>query len=372
MVRLDYRPGGAEDQEVHVCWKKKRILRKLEERGWDLVPGSEPGPSAGLCFQQKTNGCKCGADWKMFPRRAVDCLGAKTALAKLLGQSQLAHLCPTTFVSLKDFRQYLMDRRRRTFWKHEEEGDEYGKWYVKISHLNARQGVRCFSTAEDAEDYAENLSKSEPRWLKYVLQAEIPNPVTIDGHKVMLRCWSCLTVSRDGVHLNISRRLRVNRMLSKFGDDSNMDSNVLNSEQNAFDDSSDWPLYQPLWEDCARAVEKVVGGLLRRWERDAAVRPPPVGDGGPVGWYNLFGFDFVPTYSKPWGTAGAPGAALVEVNVDPSVCHKCTETTAFAEDWVDAFAEGLTVDGQFAASSDDMFHTVHLDYKPNVASSCDC
>eukprot|EP01062_Namystynia_karyoxenos_P083973 TRINITY_DN9789_c0_g1_i1.p1 TRINITY_DN9789_c0_g1~~TRINITY_DN9789_c0_g1_i1.p1 ORF type:complete len:405 (+),score=85.81 TRINITY_DN9789_c0_g1_i1:75-1289(+) len=352
------------ERTAHACWKKKRVLRELELRGWELLRSDAKPPyppNLRFCFQQRTHGCSCGAPWRMLPRRCVDIIGAKTALARLLSESGLQHLAPTTFRSLSDFRQHLAQQPRGSPRTRQRAKDECGgRWFVKVSHLNARQGVRCLHSAEEAKGWAEDINRTQPRWWRYVIQAEVRRPTLVEGHKVMLRLWAVIVITAPwtatgrrqplqqqqvddaAVELHISRRLRVNKMLAPFAghcSDGDVNSDVQNSDENAFADSTEWVHYCPLWEGAAATATSVTEALLARWKADAAVcpPPPPLGDGS-SGWYNNLAFDFVPSDTDEAGNSSAtPRPVLVEVNVDPSMCHRCSETLAFAEELVDSF-----------------------------------
>eukprot|EP01062_Namystynia_karyoxenos_P083974 TRINITY_DN9789_c0_g1_i2.p1 TRINITY_DN9789_c0_g1~~TRINITY_DN9789_c0_g1_i2.p1 ORF type:complete len:394 (+),score=39.68 TRINITY_DN9789_c0_g1_i2:75-1256(+) len=283
------------ERTAHACWKKKRVLRELELRGWELLRSDAKPPyppNLRFCFQQRTHGCSCGAPWRMLPRRCVDIIGAKTALARLLSESGLQHLAPTTFRSLSDFRQHLAQQPRGSPRTRQRAKDECGgRWFVKVSHLNARQGVRCLHSAEEAKGWAEDINRTQPRWWRYVIQAEVRRPTLVEGHKVMLRLWAVIVITAPwtatgrrqplqqqqvddaAVELHISRRLRVNKMLAPFAghcSDGDVNSDVQNSDENAFADSTEWVHYCPLWEGAAATATSVTEALLARWKADAA------------------------------------------------------------------------------------------------------
>eukprot|EP01061_Rhynchopus_euleeides_P015351 TRINITY_DN26215_c0_g1_i1.p2 TRINITY_DN26215_c0_g1~~TRINITY_DN26215_c0_g1_i1.p2 ORF type:complete len:352 (+),score=112.00 TRINITY_DN26215_c0_g1_i1:69-1124(+) len=315
----------------HSCWKKKHITRALVRRGWKkelAARGAEACPNGGVCYVQKVNGCKCMADWKLLPKAYVDCIGGKVSLAKMLVRDNLTHLGPRTFFKYSTFCEALDAGVLPT---------SGSKWYVKVSHMNARRGVSCYPSAEEARRYCETLETDKPAWFRYVIQEEVPRLYLFNGRKMLLRLWSFISVhgGTGDIWLHVNRRLRANAMRSGYDPDSTgRDADVEHCTDNVFESTTDdWDHFESVWDQCFMACHKVVKSMVTLWQKKGI--PPPQEEG--TGRFNHLAFDFIPSVNPD----GSIKPYLLEVNVDPSFCNKCTETAGFAEDVVNFFVEQI-------------------------------
>ena len=305
-----------EEKTFHSCWKKKHITRILSRRGWkkDLAAkGAEACANGGICYVQKVNGCKCMADWKLLPKAYVDCIGGKVSLAKMLIRDNLTQIAPKTFFHYTTFCDAIDSGLLPPTGS---------KWYVKISHMNARRGVTCYNTAEEARTFCATLEVDKPAWFRYVIQQEVPNLYLYNGKKMLLRLWSFISVhgGTGDIWLHINRRLRANAMRVGYDPDSTeRDSDVEHCTDNVFQSTSeDWDQYDQVWDQCALACHKVVKSMVALWDKKGI--PPKMREGS--GQYNHLAFDFIPSVQAD----GSVKPLLLEVNVDPSFCNNCTET----------------------------------------------
>ena len=262
------------------------------------------------------HGCPCRARWRCIPRGYANVLGGKVSMARLFRAYKLNHLCPTTYISLQEYTE-----------RHEAEEDgQIVKWFVKVSHGNSRKGMICATCPDDIAAHVSTF----PRNFRYVIQREVDNPLLIDGYKALLRLWVLMTVHQDGsVGLHFSRRLRVNRLQSKYdAEDPSPKGDMCHHPPNIFDDSSTWAHYPVYWHSCVEVAELILRTMLDRWRTRPSLHPPLIlrPDGG---MYNIFAMDYVPN------TKGE--SVLIETNVDPGFKNRCSETILAAHDFVDFF-----------------------------------
>eukprot|EP01064_Diplonema_japonicum_P036418 TRINITY_DN8160_c0_g1_i1.p1 TRINITY_DN8160_c0_g1~~TRINITY_DN8160_c0_g1_i1.p1 ORF type:complete len:381 (+),score=55.68 TRINITY_DN8160_c0_g1_i1:81-1145(+) len=312
----------------HSCWKKKHIIRILANRGWQSEPasmGCEACKQGGICYVQKSRGCKCGASWKLIPKSNMDCLGGKVSLAKLLVRDGITEVAPITFFNFESFQRTFLSNR---------EALGNSKWYVKVSHLNARKGVTCFPNAAEAYNHCVAVEKGKEDWHRYVIQEQVPDLYLHDGKKMLLRMWAVLTVNHSGdIWLHVSRRLRANIMQVAYTENSTeRDADVEHSTANVFASTSDWVHYKTVWAQALQSSLKVVKAMIRHWDKKGLPAPIQNQDSG---LFNHLAFDYIPSVTA----SGTLRPYLLEVNVDPSFRNKCPETKAFAEDIVEFFVE---------------------------------
>ena len=300
----------------HSCWKKKSISRVLLKRGWRKEPtakAAEACPGGGICYVQKVNGCPCKANWKLLPKAYVDCIGGKVSLAKVLVRDNITDIAPRTYYNFDTFSE-ACDRGVVAATG--------SKWYVKVSHMNARRGVTCYNTAEEARLYCKSLEVNKPTWFRYVIQEEVPRLVLHNERKMLLRLWTFVTVhgGTGDIWLHVCRRLRANAMRNGYDPKSTeRDADVEHCTDNVFESTADdWEPFQRVWAQCASAAHKVVKSMVDLWHRRNL--PPMEKEGS--GRFNHLAFDFIPSYEAD----GTIKPYLLEVNVDPSFCNKCTET----------------------------------------------
>eukprot|EP01059_Diplonema_ambulator_P004858 TRINITY_DN14599_c0_g4_i1.p1 TRINITY_DN14599_c0_g4~~TRINITY_DN14599_c0_g4_i1.p1 ORF type:complete len:362 (+),score=72.06 TRINITY_DN14599_c0_g4_i1:1082-2167(+) len=316
----------------HSCWKKKHIVRVLAKKGWEAEPaakGAEACRTGGICYVQKVSGCKCGALWKLVPKSHMDCLGGKVSLAKLLLREGITEVAPTTFFNFDTFNKVFTSNQ-----------DSLGtnKWYVKVSHLNARKGVTCFPSAQEAHRHCAAIEKGKPSWYRYVIQEQVPDLYLHEGKKMLLRMWAFITVhpSTD-IYLHVSKRMRANCMNNEYQEGcTERDADVEHDTANVFSSTADWVHYKQIWALGLQTAIKVVRAMVRFWDRKGY--PAPL-QSPSCGLFNHLAFDFVPSVT-PQGLR----PYLLEVNVDPSFRNKCPETRAFAEDIVEFFVEQAVAD----------------------------
>ena len=247
-------------------------------------------------------------------------LGGKVSMARLFRSYRLSRLCPTTYVNIEEY-----DRM-----KDEEEGGELVKWFIKISHGNSRKGMLCTTDPEAVHAHVATF----PKRFRYVIQREVPNPLLKDGYKLLLRLWVLICVNRDGsVGLHFSKRLRVNRLQSKYDTTvSSSKGDLCHYPPNIFENSQTWEKYHVYWASCVATADLILRTMLQRWKESPAAHPAlrMPRDGGV---YNIFAMDYIPN------TSGE--AVLIEANVDPGFKNRCSETLLAAEDFVEFLFEPL-------------------------------
>eukprot|EP00755_Sulcionema_specki_P009121 Sspe_Gene.6193::Locus_2080_Transcript_2_2_Confidence_0.667_Length_1226::g.6193::m.6193 len=283
----------------------------------------------------------------MTPRRSLNCLGMKYTFANLIEAHGLGRWCPPTFTSIAALRKALATKAI----------SPDGRWFVKISNMNGRRGVTCFNTIGEADACCAELEEKSTATY-YVVQAEVPSPLLLDSRKVLMRLWGLFTIDHSGeMWLHISKRLRVNTMQDKYGEDDAPSANIEHNTNNFFEDSQDWSLYPSIWPQCCGVAIGVAKAMVASWSARPKTKPPPVMHPS-GGYYNFLGFDFIPS------TAGGEASpVLLEVNTDPSFRNKCTETAAFAGDVDEFFFTGIP--GGKVVLPDLMFKSVPLGHLAN-------
>ncbi|KAJ9461342.1 Tubulin glycylase 3C [Diplonema papillatum] len=338
------------ERRIHACMKKKHINRQLVARGWASDPAKVAEaacPDGGICYVQKVSGCKCGATWKLLPKAYMDCIGGKVSLAKMLVRSSLLDVAPRTYFTFESFRQAHVTGMTGN-----------GKWYVKISHLNARRGVTCFPSSAEADAHCAKIEQDKPSWMRYVIQEEVPSMYLYDGKKMLLRLWAFITVHDNSgeIWLHISHRLRANAMHNAYDSSSTeRDADVEHCTQNLFGSTSQWEHYNTIWPKCAATCVRICKSMVALWDKKGLPPLRTTDSLRPSGQFNHLAFDFVPSISHD----GTVKPYLLEVNVDPSFRNSCPETKAFAEDIADFFVESAG-SGHPLVVPDKMFKTLQL------------
>eukprot|EP01060_Flectonema_neradi_P036338 TRINITY_DN6961_c2_g1_i1.p1 TRINITY_DN6961_c2_g1~~TRINITY_DN6961_c2_g1_i1.p1 ORF type:complete len:359 (+),score=63.60 TRINITY_DN6961_c2_g1_i1:193-1269(+) len=314
---------------IHAMGHQKLLLRTLQGEGVEkVIKGNEISWSnstdSAVCFIHLTNGCTCGAAWRVLPRSYLSIVGGKVSMTRLLRSFRQANMTPTTFVN---FSEYMAGKAA-------EEVNGPIKWFVKVSHMNSRKCMLCSTQEEEIRNHIASF----PGHYKYVIQKEVQNPMLIDGYKILLRLWVLLIVNNDGtVSLHFSRRMRINRLRSRYdADNPSTDGDLKHQGGSIFSDAQKWEHYPKLWGGCVETADSLLRMTIKKWETCRRMTFPKAG-----GLFNIFAMDYVPTNDVD--------PVLIEANVDPGFQHKCVETKGAADDFANFFflpmlnGEALTV-----------------------------
>eukprot|EP01063_Lacrimia_lanifica_P037715 TRINITY_DN782_c0_g1_i1.p1 TRINITY_DN782_c0_g1~~TRINITY_DN782_c0_g1_i1.p1 ORF type:complete len:362 (+),score=147.77 TRINITY_DN782_c0_g1_i1:34-1119(+) len=324
--------GDEGTRQFHTCWKKKHITRVLVKRGWKSEATAKAEfacEEGGVCYVQKLHGCPCGASWKLVPKCYMDCIGGKVSLAKLLARNNITDIQTPTFPAYRFFKAAAVAGQINL----------QSKWFVKISHLNARKGVTCYQNADLADAACQVLETQRTdsgKLIRYVIQEEVPRPYLFDGKKMLLRLWAVLSVhgGTGDIWLHVSRRLRANTMQHSYTTHASAwETDVEHDTLNVFASTAEWEHYQSVWSQASGIAHRVVQCLMAHWDKKGI--PPPLKQGS--GLFNHLAFDFIPSRNPD----GSLRPYLLEINVDPSFRNPCTETKSFAEDVVEFFYEQI-------------------------------
>eukprot|EP01061_Rhynchopus_euleeides_P048014 TRINITY_DN9985_c0_g2_i2.p1 TRINITY_DN9985_c0_g2~~TRINITY_DN9985_c0_g2_i2.p1 ORF type:complete len:383 (+),score=132.58 TRINITY_DN9985_c0_g2_i2:224-1372(+) len=352
--------GIAPDHYMHGMRHQKHILRHVTEESFGVVIKGEETPWTGdadrekqtICFIHLTHGCECRAAWRVVPRHLLNVVGGKVSMAKLFRTYRLTRLCPTTYISLQEF----LKAKEAESAAAGDASEKPVKWFVKVSHANSRKGMLCATAAEDIMTHVTSF----PTRFRYVIQQEVPNPLLRDGYKLLLRLWVLLVVNPDGsVGVHFSRRLRVNRLQSKYDEEeASARGDLCHHPANIFDDSQTWDKYGVYWSSCVATADLIIRTMLHRWR--ASMRQQPLSMHKQGGLFNIFAMDYIPNTSNE--------AVLIETNVDPGFKNRCSETRLAARDFTDFFFVPIMRDG-CPAVPDKNFRSVTIDADEALGST---